>query len=450
MMVGGCGLLAARPASGQDEAEKEWDILTAIREVDVGLDRVYPDPSDTWFYDSLPDGIETPEEFTEGALTWRYDGQELFRDAPVDEGEREYTVPDLVLTGMDPDPDSNFGVGRATRVDLYGRRWLLDHVDYDVALAMREEYDREAEAAFGDAEGDRAVAAWETPEDAGRSYMLSPTAWSKYVCSDGTIHRLDLDGAELEPIPAPMAAAARKVLLLALEGHSCSGTMVDDEWMLTAAHCVTAAPLSQVWCTLENLDENTSGIYEAECSTWSARTTSAEWAEAFPLDGPQDSDYAVVKLITPPTDVGYMFVTGAADSEYEEEPDYLRGYPRSELDCSNSMITDNSLTTVDTFATPGDSLDLHGRHQHLAEGTISEMGSTYIEFTTSTGRGASGGPHYWCPTGSCALYQAITAVQAYHGASGCTGSANPYTCSWGASWGPKGSAIRDWVITNTP
>jgi hypothetical protein len=226
--------------------------------------------------------------------------------------------------------------------------------------------------------------------------------------------------------------------------------MVDDEWMLTAAHCVTAAPLSQVWCTLENLDENTSGIYEAECSTWSARTTSAEWAEAFPLDGPQDSDYAVVKLITPPTDVGYMFVTGATDSEYEEEPDYLRGYPRSELDCSNSMITDNSLTTVDTFATPGDSLDLHGRHQHLAERTISEMGSTYIEFTTSTGRGASGGPHYWCPTGSCALYQAITAVQAYHGASGCTGSANPYTCSWGASWGPKGSAIRDWVITNTP
>lgn len=52
------------------------------------------------------------------------------------------------------------------------------------------------------------------------------------------------------------------------------------------------------------------------------------------------------------------------------------------------------------------------------EGEVESLTANFIGYETSNGRGMSGGPHFYCPYGSLS--------------------------------GPKASAIRDWVITNTP
>ncbi|MCK6508181.1 S1 family peptidase, partial [Myxococcota bacterium] len=343
-----------------------------------------------------------------------------------------------------------FGVGSAQRLDMYGRRWVLVYVDYDKALEMREEYDREVEALFGAEEGERAVAAWETPADAGVARTLEPTSYSSWRCDyDGTIMtaRLDLDGAELVPVAAPLDGTGRKVLHLA--NGSCSGTMVDDEWLLTAAHCVNRPALEQVWCTHENLDENTSGGISAQCSTWCERTADPEWH--WGSGEPDHADYAVVRLITPPTGVGWMAITAMADSGYDELSDHIRGYPRTKYDCTSTAVGDDTLTTVDSFNrhTPHGWVDLYGKDQHHAVGQIDALSSEMAYFTTSTGRGMSGGPHYYCVGTHCEL-QYLTAVNAYGVEGACLGYLNPYTCLVGGSSGPKGSAIRDWVILNTP
>ncbi|MCK6508178.1 serine protease, partial [Myxococcota bacterium] len=343
-----------------------------------------------------------------------------------------------------------FGVGSAQRLDMYGRRWVLVYVDYDRALEMREEYDREVEALFGAEEGERAVAAWETPADAGVARTLEPTSYSDWRCTYGTSYRtarLDLDGAELDPVAAPLAGTGRKVMHLA--NGSCSGTMVDDEWLLTAAHCVNDDRLYQVWCTIENLDENTSGGSSAQCSTWYERAVAPAWD--FSIGEPDQADFAVVRLITPPTDVGWMAITALADSGYDDIDDHARGYPRSAYDCSSTAITFDALTTIDTFNrhTPYGWTDLEGKHLHHAVGEVLELTPGMAFFTTSTGRGMSGGPHYYCAGPDCAP-EYLTAVNAYMDPGSCTGSANPYSCTGSSSSGPKGSAIRDWVILNTP
>lgn len=58
--------------------------------------------------------------------------------------------------------------------------------------------------------------------------------------------------------------------------------------------------------------------------------------------------------------------------------------------------------------------------------------------------------HYYCLGTHCTA-QYLTAVNAcFQSEEGCTGFSSPYSCLGGGSAGPKGSAIRDWVITNTP
>ncbi|MCK6505241.1 S1 family peptidase [Myxococcota bacterium] len=423
--------------------------MAAIREADLGIERVYVDEGH--FYYALPADLDTPAEVTEGALTWAYDGQELFAEEREEPLASETIVPDLVLTGMDPDPEVYFGVGSAERLDVYGRRWVLVHVDYDKAQELREEDDREVEALFGAEEGERAVAAWETPPDAGVARTLEPMTYSSWRCwygSDYLTARLDLDGAELDPVDAPLDGTGRKVLHLAT--GSCTGTMVDDEWMLTAAHCVNEPARYQVWCTHENLDENTSGSGAAQCSTWVERAADPDWD--WDLGEPDHADYAVVRLITPPTAVGWMPITALADSGYEGLDDHIRGYPRTNYDCTSTQISDDSLTTVDTFSRlpPYGWVDLYGKHQHHAVGAVDELSSNMAYFTTSAGRGTSGGPHYYC-VGTHCTSQYLTAVHAYGiREEWCTGFSSPYSCLVGGSAGPKGAANRDWVILNTP
>jgi hypothetical protein len=263
-----------------------------------------------------------------------------------------------------------------------------------------------------------------------------------------TTYVLDNEYAELSEGVSPTNENQRKLLLLAV--GSCSGVMVDDEWMLTAAHCVQEAYLTQVWCTMENLDENTSGSYSATCSDWTARTTDPDWAD----DPTPENDYAVIRLRYPPSpSVGWMALSAASPVTVASYTDFLRGYPRRLTDCTENRITSTSLLTVDSYTMPAPPYEVfypHGRDLYAADGALLSYSASLMYYQTSSARGLSGAPHFYCPTGDCGDGQYISAVNAYISYGGCSGSSSPYTCTSGSSFGPRASAIRDWVITNTP
>ena len=75
--------------------------MVAAREADLGLDRI--DNGDgTWSYAGP---AEPPPERGVGGVTFRYDGQERFADAPLPNvGEVTWVEPDYVLTGLEYDP----------------------------------------------------------------------------------------------------------------------------------------------------------------------------------------------------------------------------------------------------------------------------------------------------------------------------------------------------------
>jgi hypothetical protein len=126
--------LLVHPAFAADPLYTRADLeaLAMIREADLGVERVYADDR-TYYYLALPDGLDTPSEMNEGALTWQYVGQAWFRETTETLGGAWTTTPDYILTGIDADPDEYLGLGTQTRVDEYGRLWMVSYVDVEAA-----------------------------------------------------------------------------------------------------------------------------------------------------------------------------------------------------------------------------------------------------------------------------------------------------------------------------
>lgn len=404
-----------------------------------------------WTY-AIADADVPTEVLFEGALAWRYVGQAVFSSEAAGLPEViEWVVPEYSLVGMAADPVTYFGVGHAQRLDDLGRLWVLDAVDVEEANEKRRAYDDRVADEFGVEEGPVAEAGWLRNPMAGETLTLTPLSHSRWNCPaepDATAYIVNRDGFELTEVTAPMPALDRQVLLLAREGESCSGVMISDEWMLTNAHCTNPRFddegnwLRQVWCTMENLDENTSGSTQATCSRWNVLIRAPGWDVE--SQTPPDQDYALVRLADPP-DVGWMPISNLSDGELSIQQHHIRGYPRSETDCTDTAVTNNALTTVDTYTLPGgDVADLHGRDLVKASGTSVTITPTFVELNTSVAKGTSGGPHFYL-TGQ-PVFRRLSVLNAYLRSSGCTGTTNPFACSSGGASGPKGPAFRDWVI----
>lgn len=186
-------------------------------------------------------------------------------------------MPDWMLTGMDPDPDAYFGVGHAIRIDSLGREWLLIAVDAARVAEKRSEYDALVAELFGEEPGDRLEAAWVQPENAGEVERGMATSWHKWRCTVGGVEGWYLFEPEDDPVfdvAWPMNARQRKMMFLASDdgdfgyGSYCSGVMVDDDTILTAAHCVNNPATDQYWCNMGNLDIHSLPDGTSLCRTW--------------------------------------------------------------------------------------------------------------------------------------------------------------------------------------
>jgi len=453
-------LLLSITAAAQDVGSytsSELETLSEIRRADLGIERVYIDA--TSYYYIPPADLETPALMVQGAMEWSYNGQAVFTDhdvVGVERSERSYTYVenDYSIRDMTYDVDEYFGVGVETIVDTYGRQWLITHVDLDLALEQVAEYDAQVLSYFGSPEGDGLASdvQIEFNSAAGEEATGIPLSWDTVACTIGSgyydhhyNHSGNGDIAKVDAVP--MNDRQRKIVMIVGPSGVCSGTMVDDEWALTAAHCIADLdtgieldPTDFHVCTMENLDENTTGSYEAACF-------GVEHLNAFyQYDGDPDTsadDFGVVHLDGQPG-VGWFAISAADDSYIDDYTAYLRGFPGRTAACAKNEVTSDSLTTDNSY---------DGAHLWRASGDIQSTLAGYIKYDVSSAQGVSGGPYYYCPNGSgCADGHYITGVATKVHLS-CywdgTRHINP-PCLWGNSQGAKGSAIRQWVINWTP
>jgi len=349
-------------------------------------------------------------------------------------------VPDQVLTGMDPDPDRYFGVGLAIRIDSLGREWLLIAVDAERVAEKRAAYDVMVEDLFGVEPGERLEAAWVEPDNAGQVELGVAMSWNKWNCTGGGWYLFEPEDDPLFDVAAPMNSRQRKMMFLATDdpdkeyGAYCSGVMVDEDTILTAAHCVNNLPEDQYWCSMGNLDIHSIpvGVYPS-CHQGDAVVIAPGWTGSTSFS----NDYALVHLVDGPGK-GWMPLSSVGD-DITESPDYVRGYPRRGQDCLSNTVFNSLLTTDDDFV---------GRIMMGADGYVQTVLPDYVKWDTGAARGISGAPHFYCPSGYCGAGHWITGVTAYSLLDSCPGTGNPEVCPTGATTGPRAAAIRDWVRAN--
>jgi len=433
-------------AGARDDAPAPSEAQEEDRSLFTGPQGDRVDLSGGYHYYELPVDEETPALSRAGAITWRYEGQAIF-DQTSDSQEgivNRWVVPDSIPGPADE--DAYYGVGQTRRVDRLGRQWVVDAVDQSAVAAAIDSYDARVLEMFGQPE---APAEHLAPADSERLYFdeagetqdLLNTSWSRCYCTnEGDYVWWNHSSDSLSKANDPLIARNRKVIWKA--SGSGSATMVSEDVALTAAHIVTdssgnAVDVSTVqWCTLENLQENTTGSYEAECFETLWIVPNGTWG------GGSDPvrDYAVVGLDTNDAGVGWFAISSASDTYIDDFDDRSAGYPRK--------LTGNCFTNTDY---PVVDSDYSGRHLYKAVGDVQAHPTGYMKYDTSTALGMSGGLHYYCPnTGGCSAGHYLTGVQTNISVNTCSGTYSPLTC-WGNSCaggyssGPKGSAIRNWV-----
>jgi V8-like Glu-specific endopeptidase len=213
--------------------------------------------------------------------------------------------------------------------------------------------------------------------------------------------------------------------------------------VLTAAHCITEAdgdsfePEEITVCSMENLDENTTGGHEANCFVVDFVIPGPSWVDGTPYY--VTYDYGLLTLHDEPG-VGWFELSSASDSAITGPTDYVRGYPGFKRDCASNVTSNDNITTAD---------EADGSEMYTADGEVQSTPVGVVRYDTSAARGVSGAPHYYCPNDEdCSQGHYITGVAAQFVMSCSKGGGEQYVnppCSSGYNEGPKARDIEDWV-----
>jgi len=265
--------------------------------------------------------------------------------------------------------------------------------------------------------------------DVGENFVY-PVGWTTNSCGYFQNSIDPLAGSS-----TPLNERGRKVVTVWTESGRGSGTMIDDRHILTAAHVVTLSDGTHEdlvgtgvdVCTYGNRSANASSgrQHEVNCYSVGWIHTRSSWKGFGKSTDYINWDYAIITLnsvLVSPFNFGWMALSQASGSTLVQHSDFHRGYPGSESDCTANSFTGVASGFVGLKASDSD-------------GEPDTVMSATINYTTSTATGMSGGPHYYCPNGSCDDGHWITGVQ----------SGAWVFAGLGASNGPRASTFRDWV-----
>jgi len=362
----------------------------------------------------LPAGLETPEVKEEDGLYWTYEGQQTFTDLAGERGprwvwledEQEQSLMDQLLTSQ--------------AIDAYGRRWTLSGVD-PAAVAERL-------AAYNEEVGHDVSLEREAPQQDGELErggwaLFSPSTFFFRDCdTDGNtdIMRWDSDGRSV--VANPMTTRQKKVVIISTPGGSGSGVMVDNEWLLTAAHVITTS--GGAFYNPSTYSITTLGNYQTGAQAFSADI--AVMPGSYTGDGDCNDDYAVVHLTSNPG-VGWMAISSASNSTIRNADGYNVGYPSFGPSCASTAVV--PIIAGEPSGTG-----------YWSKGDVFKLTSKKIKTRIDIATGHSGGPFFYYPSGCCGSHYVTGVVSGW------------YSPAVGSDYngGPKGPAIRSWVATNTP
>lgn len=423
-------------------------------EEDPELERVLL--HDGGYYYVLPGDLKTEQVMVDGPTIWRYDGQQVFhiRDEPVSR-EVEYVVPEYTLTDVSWDAEAYLGVGKTTRVDRYGRRWLLIGIDKPALWEKLDAYDALVEQEFGVEPGAQERVGIIYNQNAGEKTSGTLTAgdvWSLDDCGISTGYEVidHLYGGLTEPltdVTTPEHFETKVVLVLGVtpDGYQYrgSGAMVDDDTVLTAAHVIADEsgyfnPNLMRICSLGNV------YASAVChKVEDVQAPGGVWDDT--LEKSWQYDYGVISLASPmPSSVGWLPMSVASDTVLEDSIHFHVGFPRYKPGSCSSNISSSSTDIINSGSYTGrdpvtgmpQPYKYYGSWLMTAYGPTYEVAATRIKFNVSSASQMSGSPYVYCPLGCSEGGDYITAVT-----SGNDSSPPIFT------YGPKMRLIRDWVIS---
>lgn len=421
-----------------EDATPAWTRLQAENPGD--LERVYLDDEHYTVVD--PEQLVLGTKAVDGPMTWEYVRPHVFAEAGS---------PDATTFWQEADQDSRAPVGdvdpidqlrRTVRVDAHGREWAV--VDLDVEALVAE---LEAHAEGGPHDHTHDLVA----DAPGEGELLTPLAWGRHDCmpqgapdgdddqflSDNTENRIDIASPTGRQTKAVMIDLNDSIFGF---GAACSGVLVDDQYVLTAAHCVSNSIGGVAWpevvCPLGN-----NASYTADnvlCQAVSSVILGPDWDSTAKVQ----HDYALLELITPVNPAmddmgdewGWMNLCWASDNTMDDSTSYTLGYPGvvggGGFAC-NSFYNRNTLVEADNISECSQRL-------FRSNGSITGWTSRRIKTNHDVSGGNSGSGIYTCHDGACNSgdIEHLTGLITHH--------VNPAAGS-AYNGGPKVGHFRSWA-----